>query len=99
RYLALSYEQKQMYDKALDEIYKRVEKKGRTVADIELIGHIYAVSGRKAEARKCIQELKTYAPKYQTACFSVAIIYEGLGQRDEALAWFRKGILANAKPF
>jgi DNA-binding winged helix-turn-helix (wHTH) protein/TolB-like protein/Flp pilus assembly protein TadD len=97
-HLALSYEQKQMYDKALNEAYKLVQKKGQTIADLELIGHIYAISGRKAEAQKCIQELKTYAPQYPVALFSIAIIYEGLGQRNEAFVWLKKGALTNAYP-
>jgi DNA-binding winged helix-turn-helix (wHTH) protein/TolB-like protein/lipoprotein NlpI len=98
RYLALSYEQKQMYDKALDEAYKSEQKNVRTIATIEVTGHIYAVTGRKAEAQKCIQELKTYAPQYPIALFSIAIIYEGLGQRNEAIAWVKKATLANVRP-
>jgi DNA-binding winged helix-turn-helix (wHTH) protein/TolB-like protein/Flp pilus assembly protein TadD len=98
-YMALCYEQKQMYDKALEEAYKCVEKDRLSVVDLETLGHIYAVSGRKAEARKCIDDLKAYTSKYPVALFSIAIIHEGLGQRDEAVALVKKAVQANVRPF
>jgi DNA-binding winged helix-turn-helix (wHTH) protein/TolB-like protein/tetratricopeptide (TPR) repeat protein len=97
-YIALSYEQKQMYDKALEHAYKCAEKDRLSILDLEVIGHIYAVSGQKAEAQKCIQELHSYVPEDKTALYSIAIIYEGLGKRDEAIAWLKKASLGNARP-
>jgi DNA-binding winged helix-turn-helix (wHTH) protein/TolB-like protein/Flp pilus assembly protein TadD len=97
-YMALSYEQKHMYDKALEEAYKAAEKDRLSIFDLEVIGHIYAASGQIAQAQKCIQDLNKYVPENKSALCSLAIIYEGLGKRDQAITCLRKAALENAKP-
>jgi len=54
---------------------------------LALFGRAYALSGKKAEAQKVIDELskRIYVPPY-----NFAIIYAGLGNKDEAFAYLNR---------
>ena len=53
--------------------------------------HLAAVSGRRAEARKVLDQLTELSkPKYVPASF-MAIIFVGLGQKDKVFEWLEKG--------
>jgi tetratricopeptide (TPR) repeat protein len=54
------------------------------------LGDIYAASGRRAEARKIVDGLKIPAPQREVVPYEIAIIYAGLGEKDQALAWLEK---------
>jgi TolB-like protein/DNA-binding winged helix-turn-helix (wHTH) protein/Tfp pilus assembly protein PilF len=55
--LALTYEQKGMYREAIAELTKAKEQFGGGLMYAAALGHIYAVSGDKAGARKILNEL------------------------------------------
>jgi TolB-like protein/Flp pilus assembly protein TadD len=76
--LARAYAQKQMYTEAIDAVGKWFQP-GRT-AGMSILGHIYAVSGRQADALRIIEELK----RNHQGGFPIAVIYAGLGDRDRA---------------
>jgi len=48
------------------------------------LGELYALSGRKAEARKLAQELQKISKKEYVAPYWLATIYTALGERDAA---------------
>lgn len=54
------------------------------------LGHAYAVSGRKDEARQLLAELKERSKQSRVPPEEVARIYVGLGEREQALAWLEK---------
>jgi TolB-like protein/Tfp pilus assembly protein PilF len=55
------------------------------------LGYAYAVSGRKTEASAVLDQLRRIAADHQyVSPLHVALIYNGLGQRDDALAWLEK---------
>jgi DNA-binding winged helix-turn-helix (wHTH) protein/TolB-like protein/Tfp pilus assembly protein PilF len=85
--LGLAYEQKGMYEQAITELQKSKElSKGGTMA-VAALGHAYAVSGRVHEARKVLDELlKSDHPLPQ----EIAMIYLGLGEKEQAFSWIRK---------
>jgi hypothetical protein len=55
-----------------------------------LLGHAYAVSGRKAEAVRTISDLTNQAKQKYVAPYQIAAIYAGLGDKDQAFAWLEK---------
>jgi hypothetical protein len=55
------------------------------------LGHVYAVTGQKSEARALIDELKQQSEKEYVPGVSIALIYAGLGEKDQAFAWLEKG--------
>ncbi len=54
------------------------------------LGYFYAVTGKKGEALKIIEQLKE-KPKPKTP-FDVAEVYAGLSDRDQAFAWLDRSV-------
>ena len=54
------------------------------------LGHAYAVSGNQAEAHKVLDHLEDMSAQRYIAPYDVAVIYAGLGERDEAFAWLNR---------
>jgi tetratricopeptide (TPR) repeat protein len=88
RYLGLAYEQKGMYSEAITEFDKGVKLSGSSLM-IALLGHAYAASGNKVEARRVLAELEQHKQKYVSP-YTVAAIYAGLGERDQVFKWLEK---------
>src|SRR3989441_1177634 len=54
------------------------------------IGDAYARLGKRAEARKIIEELKDPSKQRYVPTFFIAIIYIGLEEKEQALEWLEK---------
>jgi len=55
------------------------------------LAYIYAVGGRKSEARKILREIEKQATRQRVSPVYIARIYIGLGDKDRAPEWLRKG--------
>jgi DNA-binding winged helix-turn-helix (wHTH) protein/TolB-like protein/Tfp pilus assembly protein PilF len=88
RYLGLAYEQKGMYTEAISEFEKGVKLSGSPLM-VALLGHAYAASGNRGEARRVLAELEQQKQKYVSP-YTVAAIYAGLGEKDQAFKWLEK---------
>jgi hypothetical protein len=51
------------------------------------LGYALAVAGRRAEARAVLDGLRQLSSSRYVSPYSVALVYAGLGDRDQALAW------------
>ena len=95
RYLGLAYEQKGMYPQAIDEFQKGVKLSGSPLI-LALLGHAYAVSGKTANARTVLSDLHdlSEAPdvsaRRYVSPYTVAAIYAGLGEKDQAFKWLER---------
>ena len=92
-----AYIQKAMYPQATRELQKALALSDRNLAVLASLGYNYAVSGRKAEARETIKELKTLSKDRYVSPFNVAIIWTGLGQEEQAFQWLEKGYEARSR--
>jgi tetratricopeptide (TPR) repeat protein len=63
---------------------------GGNVRHIATLGHAYAVAGKRDEALKILDELQRPAAQKYVSPFFVALIYAGLGEKDQAFAWLEK---------
>jgi TolB-like protein/Tfp pilus assembly protein PilF len=54
------------------------------------LGHAYAASGRKAEARKVLRDLDQQSKHRYVSPYDRALVYVGLGENDQAIAWLEK---------
>jgi hypothetical protein len=54
------------------------------------LGHGYAVSGNKPEARKILAKLQDPAALSYVAPYNVAVVYAGLGEDDAAFIWLER---------
>jgi tetratricopeptide (TPR) repeat protein len=88
--LGIVYQDKKMYPDAIAE-YKRALQFGASPAEIRgLLGYTYAVSGNRPEADKTIAELKELWPGQKHAALDLAVVFSGLGDRQNALYWLEK---------
>jgi DNA-binding winged helix-turn-helix (wHTH) protein/TolB-like protein len=88
RYLGLVYEQKGMYKEAIAEFQQAAKLSGSPLM-MSLLAHAYAVSGNRAEAERLLIELGQQKQRYVSP-YTVATIYAGLGERDQAFKWLDK---------
>jgi eukaryotic-like serine/threonine-protein kinase len=87
--LALAYEGKGKYEKAANEFHKAVE----LFEDPTMRGWIareQALAGKKDEARKLLDELKTLSKQQYVSPYMIAIGYAALGDREQAFEWLEK---------
>lgn len=90
KYLGLLYVQKGMYEQAIDEYQKAKDLSPDDYHIVALIGHAYALSGHRDKARTALLELKEKAKQKYIQPWSIAMIYTGLGEKDQAIAWLEK---------
>jgi TolB-like protein/Tfp pilus assembly protein PilF len=55
-----------------------------------LLGNAYARSGNKTEALKILEQLKELIKQRYVSAYSFAIVYVGLGDKEEALHWLER---------
>jgi eukaryotic-like serine/threonine-protein kinase len=85
-YLGRAYEAKGMLPEAIAE-FKRAQALDPDNTEIWAgLGHAYAVSGNKAQAQKILTHLKEEGARTFVAPYSSAVIYAGLGDKDQVFA-------------
>ena len=99
RELGLAYEQKGMYEEALSQFQKSSEMPenyARTMLRAD-IGHLLAVSGKRAEAEQVLAELLAKAGQSYVSAYDLGVIYAGLGETEQSLQWLDRAI--EQRPF
>src|SRR5262249_35982827 len=85
------YAEKGMYAEAIAELNKAAHSSGMlSSTDISLIGYNYALWGKRDEAVKRLDELKELSKRRRFPARDMAIIYTGLGDKDQAFKWLRQ---------
>ena len=84
------YERTGMYTEAIAEIEKAVSLSEGNPIMIAALGHAYAVSGRRGEAEKVLDELRKRSKQRYVSSYVIATIYVGLDEKDQAFAWLEK---------
>ena len=86
--------------RAIAEFQRALELDKDNAENWSNLGHAYALSGKRAEAQKIIDQLKELSVHSYVAPYNFAVIYAGLGDNDQAFAWLdrayadRSGFLA-----
>lgn len=91
RYLGLAYEAKGMHAEAIAEFEKGVKLSGSPLM-LGLLGHAYAVAGKKAEAQKILDDLQQLQEQRYVSPYTVAAIYAGLGNQEQAFKWLETAV-------
>jgi TolB-like protein/Tfp pilus assembly protein PilF/predicted Ser/Thr protein kinase len=87
--LPAAYEQNGMFEEAIAGFQKAITVTRGTdkILALPSLGHVYAVSGRKTEARKILAELQRLSEHSYVPAHDVALVCTGLGEKDKAFAW------------
>ena len=86
-WLAAAYEQKQMYEEAIGEYIISIDLSGGSLEARASLAHAYGRAGRKAEALRILEELKSESSSRYVSPYDVAIINLGLGESETAIKW------------
>ena len=88
--LALALELKGAIPEAIAEYQKTISISDDSVP-LGMLGRLYAAHGRKDEAQKILQQLRQIREQQYIPAYSLALVYLGLGDRNEALNWLEQG--------
>ena len=81
----LAYEQKGMYREAIAELQMAVNLSGNSPHIKAELGHAYAIAGETTPALDILDELKRGSTETHISSYDIAVIYIGLGRKDQAL--------------
>jgi len=54
------------------------------------LGYVYAVSGKRGDALRVLDQLKELSKRTYVSPFFIALIYAGLEEKDQGFAWLEK---------
>jgi TolB-like protein/thioredoxin-like negative regulator of GroEL len=91
--LAVIYVEKGMHGEAIQQF----QKLGDQPHALGHMGNAYARIRRVAEAREMISELQKQVQNTGVGRYEIALVYAGLGEKEEAFAWLEKSFVARDK--
>jgi serine/threonine-protein kinase len=92
-HLGAVYLQQRKYDEAIAELHRRIELAGsRPSQQLCMLGHAYAVSGHKDEARAILNEVLGRASHEAISYGALAMLYDGLGDHAKGLEALRTAV-------
>jgi tetratricopeptide (TPR) repeat protein len=89
--------QRQLYDQAIAEFQRAIELGGRSGAFESNLAYVYGTLGRKEEATKILKDLEARHDENPSVAADIAVIYVGLGDRDQAMMWLNTAYEARFK--
>jgi TolB-like protein len=87
--LGIAYEMKGSFPQALAE-YQTARRLVDDPSVLGLVGHAYALSGKRDEALKTLNQMKEISQHRYVPAYSFAMVYAGLGEKDQAFQWLEK---------
>jgi len=88
--LGMVHRQQGQYQDAIEEMQKSLELGG--LDERGQLGHLYAVSGQRGEAQKLLNQLQEESKEKYVSPYNIAMIYEGLGDKEHAFAFLEKAV-------
>ena len=75
---------------AIAQLRQAVVLSKRSAQELMYLGHALGVSGDRAEAQRVLDEMKDLSAGKYVPPEYIAVVYEGLGDRDRTFQWFEK---------
>jgi TolB-like protein/DNA-binding winged helix-turn-helix (wHTH) protein/Flp pilus assembly protein TadD len=97
--LGQAFVQKHMYQEAIAELQKAIELSEGSTAFTANLAYAYAVSGRRDEAVKLLNDLKNRSRNGFSNAAEIALVYVGLDQKEQAMAWLEKAFEERFSPW
>jgi tetratricopeptide (TPR) repeat protein len=89
-FAASAYIEKGMFAEAVAEARKARALFDGSSQPMAFEGYALAKSGKQAEARAILQELLTQSTERYVASYHIALVYNGLNERDKTFAWLER---------
>lgn len=90
--LGQAYEQKKMYPEAIAALEKGIMQSERHPYLIAALGHVYASAGEREKALETLAELHRISKQRYISPYLFAVVYVGLGDKGQTLAWLEKAL-------
>ncbi len=84
--VGLALAKKQEFTEAVAELQKAEALSGSLVMMVAFLGYVYGISGRRDDAEGILSRLHELSKQTYVSPFSKALVYSGLGDRDQAFA-------------
>ncbi len=97
--LGQALNQKQNYNEGIGELRKAIELSPGSTAFTANLAYAYAVSGRRDEAVKILNDLKNRSPQSFSNAPEIAMVYVGLNDKNQAMAWLEKAYAERFSPW
>ncbi len=86
-----AYIEKRMFAEAIAEAQKARKFSGPTNSHpVAFLGYALAKSSRQTEARVLVEELVKASTERYVSAYNIAMIYNGLDEREKALEWLEQ---------
>jgi len=89
-FLGVAYEQKGLPHEALSALEQCVKISRSDPIYLASLAHAYATFGRRQDAEKILAELQQRAKREYVSPYTIALVWLGLGNKQQALAWLEK---------
>jgi TolB-like protein/DNA-binding winged helix-turn-helix (wHTH) protein/Flp pilus assembly protein TadD len=96
--LGQTYTQQHLGDQAVAEFRRAIELSGSNPTFESNLGYAFAVSGRREEATKIVENLEEQLKRHSGIEANIALIYVGLGDNEQAMVWLNKARQARFNP-
>ncbi len=90
RVLGLAYAQAGMYDEAEAAFREAISGTPDSAYAVAALGHLAATRGQQAAALASLEQLNSWAQDAYVSPVSFAVLYAGIGDRDQAFQWLDK---------
>jgi eukaryotic-like serine/threonine-protein kinase len=91
-FLGRAYEQLGKMTEALAEFQAAVALDNDNSETLAGLAHGYATAGKTAEAQKVLSEMKTLAEHGYVSPYNFAVVYAGLGDKEQAFQWLDEAL-------
>ncbi len=81
---------KRQFPEAIAEFQKAVSLSERAPRFLAHLGNAFGVSGQRQQAIKVLDELREQAKRRYVSPYEFALVYTGLGEKEQAFAWLQK---------
>ncbi|HUF24617.1 MAG TPA: protein kinase [Vicinamibacterales bacterium] len=86
----MAYQQKHLVDEAEASYREALKRSPGNPNYLAALGNLYGAAGRKADAHAILDQMHALNQKRAVSPFFFALVYAGLGAKEEALAWLER---------
>jgi TolB-like protein len=97
--LGQAFMQKHLYPEAIAELQRAIELSAGSTAFTANLANAYALSGRRNQAVRMLNDLKNRSQNGFSNAAEMALVYVGLDQKDQAMAWLEKAFEERFSPW
>lgn len=97
-WIGMAYIGKGKNEQAIEEFEKTVSSSKTPLVVRASLGYAYGATGRRELASKTLAEFKRLHQQHQTSPYYLAMIYAGLGDKDQTFVWLEEASREHSRP-